>query len=156
MNSIANVFKVSFILLVLMCGIMTGQVVEKKDERINKATVDMTEIQNKEILIYEIAGIEVYFDYIENGTVNLIVSNQGENKLQEMSIVNMEVDGVKVDSYSYLDGIKSKEIKRCSINYDTGNLSNPDITPSRVTGGLYVRGSNDYIYQKIHIDSGIR
>lgn len=152
MSNIANIFKISLILFIFLCGIMMGRAVEVKDMRMQAEITNREEIQESNLLISYEEEIEVYFDSWRNGQVFLIVDNHGENKLQEVSIVNMTIDGVAVDSYSYLDGIKSGEVRSCMVCYDAEVLNNPEMTPYCITGELYVRGNRDYVYHKICVN----
>lgn len=151
-GSIINVFKVSLVLFVFLCGVMVGRIVEVKDARIKTEIVNKEEIQESNLLVSYEEEIDVYFDSWKNGQVLLIVDNHGKNKLQEVSIVNMTIDGITVNSYSYLDGINPGEVRKCMVCYDAEVLDNPEVIPHCITGELYVRGSRDYVYHKIYVD----
>lgn len=145
------IFKGSLLLLIFMCGIMTGSAVEEKRIGEKGKIVDEAEIQQEKLLASWVEGITVYYDSWEDGKVNLIVNNYGGNKLQEVSIVNMEIDGTRVESYSDLDGVRPGEIKRCEVCYTGEALTNQKNAPGQIKGELYVRGNTDYVYQKILI-----
>jgi len=149
-QEIGIVFKGSLLLLAFMCGIMTGKAVEEKKAGGEDKTVSEAEIQPENLLASWVEGIEVYFDSWKDGEVNVIVNNQQGSKLQEVSIVNMEIDGIKVDTYSDLTGIDPGEIRRCTVSYD-GEALTGQAEPGQIKGELYVRGSTSYIYQKILI-----
>lgn len=150
MKGIGLVFKGSLLLLVFMCGIMTGKAVEEKKAGEEGKVASEAEIQPENLLASWVEGIEVYFDTWEEGEVNVIVNNRQESKLQEVSITNMEIDGIKVDTYSDLTGIGPGEIRRCTVSYDGEALTGQE-TPGQIKGELYVRGSTSYVYQRILI-----
>ncbi len=159
MRYIINIFKTSTALLIFICGIMIGQTAEEKYIRNEQQLMDESVIETKELLFFEEGRIAVYLDSIQKDTVNLIICNYGENKLQEVSIINMEIDGYKTNSYSYLGGICSGEIKKCAVAYEMQDERFEDgseKSPERLCGELFVRGSQDYIYQKINIDLSAR
>lgn len=151
MENIRIVFRASLLLLVFMCGIMTGKSVEEKNIRMEKELVYDTEEKPENLLVSLVEGIRVYYDSWEPGRINLIIDNREGDKLSEVSIMNMEVDGLSVDTYSCLDGIHAGEIKKCAVKYDGDVLKEKQNTPKQIKGDLYVRGSRDFVYQKIVI-----
>lgn len=151
MENMGIIFKGSLLLLIFMCGIMTGRIVEGKYIRTEKELAWDMEVKPENLLVSWVEGIEVYYDSWEPGQINLIIDNREGDKLSEISIVNMEVDGVNVDTYSCMDGIHTGEIKKCAVKYNEDALKDKQSAPKQITGELYVRGSRDFVYQKIVI-----
>lgn len=151
MELLAKIYKISVCLLILVVGIMTGREIETKNQRIAQAFVAEEELQNKVLLEQNINEIDVYFDSLEEGAVYLIIKNTCGSKLQEVSLMNMKINGQKVEHYSYLDGIEDGEIKRCVISFDTGETNFRQGDTVQITGDLYIRGSEYYSHKKIDI-----
>ncbi len=152
MKFMANIFKISTILLIFMGGIIIGQTVQAKYVVNAGQLLEESAIEGKPLLVQEGDQIAVYFGGIQGETLNFIVCNYGESKLTEVSVMNMELDGQKADSYSYLGGIRSGEIKRCPIDYELPQNKETNALPEHIRGWLFVRGSQNYIHQKIDID----
>lgn len=145
-----NVFKVSLLIFLFLCGIMIEREVEAKNYRIEKSIVPQEELQTKKLIEQRVEGIEIYFDSITEENIVLVVKNDTGNKLQEVAVMNMKINGEKIESFSYLDGIQTGEIRKCSLPYHVNNsLKN---TIRQITGDLYVRGSQNYFYQKLDLD----
>lgn len=129
---------------------MIGREVEAKNYRIEQSILEQEELQNKKLIEQRIEGIEIYFDSVTEEDIVLVVKNDTGNKLQEISIMNMKINGEKIESFSCLDGIQTGEIKKCSLPYHMNNLS--ENTIRHITGDLYVRGSKNCFYQKLDLN----
>lgn len=147
-----NVFKISLLIFLFLLGVMIGQETEAKSNRIYSDVITDLELQEKRFIGKREDGLEIYFDGIKDGKVVLIVCNNTGTKLQEVSIMNMTINGEKIESFSCLDGIKNGEIKKCSLPFNTNDLS--ENTVGQIAGELYVRGSSYYYYQKLNLDFG--
>lgn len=149
MKELAYIFKISLAFMLFMCGLITGRETKEKDYRERLVTEE--ELLYKEPIAEGAEGITVYFDHLGKGTINLIVRNNTGNKLQEVSIVDLEINGKQIDSYSFLDGIHSGETKECVVTYDIDMSDGTIDNMMEVKGNLCVRGSGNLFYRKIYI-----
>ncbi len=70
--------------------------------------------------------------------------------MQEVSVMDLEINGMKKKSYSFLGGIRAGEFKKCMIEYDAGEAGGkPD--DIQVKGNLYIRGSGNILHRKIEL-----
>jgi hypothetical protein len=64
--------------------------------------------------------------------------------------MDLEINGMKKKSYSFLGGIRAGEFKKCMIEYDAGKSGGkPD--DIQVKGNLYIRGSGNILHRKIEL-----
>lgn len=149
-KELKTVFKISLTVLVFMCGILTGKEVEGKSGREKEAIVAEQDLADKRLIVVGMEGIEVYFDSLETGRLYLIIRNKTGNKLQEVSVTDLEINGMKKKSYSFLGGIRAGEFKKCMIEYDAGEAGGKP-SDIQVKGNLYIRGSGNILHRKIEL-----